>query len=92
MHDFIYPHSIDQGKADGMTIIDIRRPEEWAARALPQADMQVEMTDLLNDPAAHLEAGRQYLLVCAAGARTQHTAAILTQQGYDNVFAFPSAW
>lgn len=92
MHDFIYPHSITQGKSDGMTIIDIRHPEECAARALDSADMLVEMSELCRNPAQYIQAEQRYLLVCAAGIRSQNAAGILRAAGYDNVFAYPSAW
>ncbi|UJF24520.1 rhodanese-like domain-containing protein [Suttonella sp. R2A3] len=88
----IYPHSIDQAKSDGFCIVDIRNKEESALRPLPQADVIIAMGELLEQPAEHLNPETPYLLVCAAGGRTRYAAALLSQQGYDNIWAFPSTW
>lgn len=92
MQNHLYTHSLQQAQADNLIIIDIRRPEEINTRPLPQAQLTIEMTDLLANPSQHLDPNKRYLLVCAAGIRSNKSAAELHQQGYTNVLSYPSAW
>lgn len=85
-------NSIAEAKAAGCYIIDIRRPEECAARPLPEADEEVEMTVLSASPADFLPEKQKVLLVCAAGMRAQKTAEALQAQGFHQVMAYPRAW
>src|SRR5882724_8620903 len=54
----------------GLDVVDIRTPEEFAAR--PTAARHIAMSVLLADPGL-LASGREYLLVCASGKRSLAT-------------------
>lgn len=84
--------SLADAKANGWQIIDIRNPPEIAERALPIADDCVPMAELLADPERGLSVDKPTLLVCASGQRAKACTAQLRRAGYDQVFAYPSAW
>lgn len=67
-------------------IIDIREPYEVELEPLTRDHLHIPMNDLLNAP-ARLDQKQTYLLVCAAGIRTQQTAQILRHSGYPNVYS-----
>jgi molybdopterin/thiamine biosynthesis adenylyltransferase/rhodanese-related sulfurtransferase len=62
----------------GLEVIDIRTPEEVAAR--PTAARHIAMPILLADPAL-LSPGRQFVLVCASGKRSLAAARELRKHG-----------
>src|ERR1700694_5803316 len=62
----------------GLEVIDIRTPEEVAAR--PTAARHIAMPMLLADPAP-LPPGRQFVLVCASGKRSLAAARELRKHG-----------
>jgi adenylyltransferase/sulfurtransferase len=62
----------------GLEVIDIRTPEEFAAR--PTAARHIAMPTLLADPGL-LPAGRKFLLVCASGKRSLAAARELRRHG-----------
>jgi adenylyltransferase/sulfurtransferase len=62
----------------GLEVIDIRTPEEVAAR--PTAARHIAMPLLLANPAL-LSSGRQYVLVCASGKRSLAAARELRKHG-----------
>jgi molybdopterin/thiamine biosynthesis adenylyltransferase/rhodanese-related sulfurtransferase len=62
----------------GLEVIDIRTPEEVAAR--PIAARHIAMPILLGDPAL-LSPGRQFVLVCASGKRSLAAARELRKRG-----------
>jgi adenylyltransferase/sulfurtransferase len=62
----------------GFEVIDIRTPEEVAAR--PAAARHIPMANLLANP-AQLEAARDVLLVCATGKRSLAAARQLRKRG-----------
>jgi molybdopterin/thiamine biosynthesis adenylyltransferase/molybdopterin synthase catalytic subunit/rhodanese-related sulfurtransferase len=67
-------------------VVDIREPDEVAAEPLSCDHLHIPMADLLNN-AHQLEKDRSYLLVCAAGVRTQYAANAFRSAGYDKVYS-----
>jgi adenylyltransferase/sulfurtransferase len=63
---------------DGLTLIDIRTAEEFAAE--PTAARHVPMADLLEDPRL-LPSGAPVVLVCATGKRSGAAARALRKRG-----------
>jgi len=65
-------------------IVDIREVHEVAAQPLPCEHIHIPMNELLSQPEL-LDKDRAYLLVCAAGVRTQYTANAFRAAGYRKV-------
>ena len=78
--------SIDEINLADFNVIDIREPHEVVADPLPCAHRHIPMNELLNHP-AQLEKGRPYLLVCAAGVRTNYAANAFRSAGYEKVYS-----
>ena len=76
---------IDNG---GVTIVDVRRPDEYAAQHIPGA-INVPNEDISSDPPAALPDMDAVLLVhCRTGIRSKAAADKLIQMGYQNVYDF----
>ena len=90
--DWRFAGDFAAAQAQGLRIIDIRRADEWAARALPVADACITMDDLLARPEDFLAREEAVLLVCAAGLRAQASARLLREAGFARVFAYPRGW
>ena len=87
-----YQGTIDEAKAQGYMIIDIRRPEECAERPLPQADEEIEMNVLMASPQEFLPEEQPVLLVCRSGRRAKETAEFLADQGFKNIYVYGKTW
>jgi rhodanese-related sulfurtransferase len=79
--------------ADGsVTLIDIRRPDEWAATGVGEGAVPLDMRDpqfvqkliaLVPTPDAPIA------LICARGVRSRYLAARLTEAGFTNIIDVP---
>jgi rhodanese-related sulfurtransferase len=78
--------TIDEIQLNEYQVIDIREAYEVAAEPLPCAHQHIPMNDLLNNPES-LEKDKAYLLVCAAGVRTQYAANAFRAAGYNQVYS-----
>jgi rhodanese-related sulfurtransferase len=78
--------SIDEIQLSDYQVVDIREATEVATQPLPCEHIHIPMNDLLNHP-QKLEKESSYLLVCAAGVRTQYTANAFRSAGYPNVYS-----
>ncbi len=78
--------TIQEVDLNALEVIDIRERDEVAAAPLPCEHRHIPMHDLLNNP-LQLEKEKAYLLVCAAGVRTQYTANAFRAAGYDKVYS-----
>jgi len=70
--------SLAAAAARGLQVIDIRNPDEFAAR--PTIGWHIPMPALLANPQL-LPSGPQYLLVCASGKRSLSVARELRKRG-----------
>lgn len=76
---------IDNGE---VTIVDVRRPDEYAAQHIPGA-INVPNEDISSDPPAALPDMDAVLLVhCRTGIRSKAASDKLIQMGYQNVYDF----
>lgn len=75
-----------------ITLIDIRRPDEWAATGIAQGAIPLDMRDpksaqklltLVPVPNARIA------LICARGVRSRHLAGQLTETGFTNIIDVP---
>ena len=78
--------SIDEIQLSDYQVVDIREAQEVAVAPLPCEHRHIPMNELLNNPAA-IDKDKAYLLVCAAGVRTQYTANAFRSAGYDKVYS-----
>ncbi|WP_298860508.1 rhodanese-like domain-containing protein [uncultured Sulfitobacter sp.] len=75
-----------------ITLIDIRRPDEWAATGIAQGAIPLDMRDpefaqkllaLVPDP------NDRIALICARGVRSRYLAGQLTEAGFTNIIDVP---
>lgn len=78
--------TIDEITLSDYQVIDIREPSEVAVAPLPCDHQHIPMNDLLNNPST-IEKDKSYLLVCAAGVRTQYAANAFRSAGYNKVYS-----
>jgi rhodanese-related sulfurtransferase len=67
--------------ADGVVLIDVRRPHEWEAGRIPGA-RHVEVNDLPAE-AENLDRERPVVLYCRSGSRSELAADALREAGFD---------
>jgi rhodanese-related sulfurtransferase len=77
---------------DGVTLLDVREPDEWAAGRAPEA-VHIPMGDLaarLGD----LPADDEVYVVCRSGGRSARVTAFLNANGWDakNVEGGMQSW
>ncbi|MEI6891863.1 MAG: ThiF family adenylyltransferase [Pontiella sp.] len=78
--------TIDEINLGDFQVIDIREFTEVETAPLPCKHRHIPMNDLLNQP-QKLKKDTAYLLVCAAGIRTQYTANAFRSAGYSKVYS-----
>lgn len=68
---------------DGVTLLDVREPDEWAAGHAPQAKHipMGEIADRLGD----LPADSDVYVICRSGGRSARVTAFLNANGWDAV-------
>lgn len=70
---------------DGLIVLDVRTPEEFAEGHLEDAVMIDFYDPDFADQLADLDPDRPYLLYCRSGNRSGQTTAIMDQLGFTNV-------
>jgi rhodanese-related sulfurtransferase len=68
---------------DGVRLIDVREPVEWAHGRAPEA-VHVPMSEFV-DRLGEVPADEKLLVVCKVGGRSAQVVAYLVQNGYDAV-------
>lgn len=75
--------------AGELTLVDIRRPEEWAETGVPDVAHVLDMTQsgfakrLVELYQAH--PNRPMALICASGARSTYVVTALEERGFDRI-------
>ena len=77
---------------DGVTLLDVREPDEWAAGHAPQA-VHIPMGELAGR-LADLPADNEVYVVCRSGGRSARVTAFLNANGWDakNVDGGMQSW
>ena len=70
-------------RAAGAFVLDVRQPEEWAAGHIPAATL-IPLGELA-DRVAEVPTGREIVVVCRSGNRSQQGRDILLNAGYGAV-------
>lgn len=68
---------------DGAYVLDVRRPEEWVEKRLPEAVL-IPM-DQLNARIEEIPKDQQIWVLCAVGGRSGRVATALREAGYEAV-------
>lgn len=74
------------------TLIDIRRPDEWARTGIPEGAVPLDMRDPQFVPkllASVSGPEAPIALICARGVRSRGLARALSQAGFTNVIDVP---
>ncbi len=86
--------ALERARAGTVTIIDVRRPDEWAETGLPaRAERATIRSPRGNrgflDRVAEITGGDRsapIALICARGVRSHHAANLLRQRGFKNIY------
>lgn len=82
-----------QAQAGHITLVDIRRPDEWRGTGIPKHAVPLDMrqADFTNDLAALVSSapGRPVALICARGVRSAVLARRLAKAGFTDVMDVP---
>ncbi|QEG43725.1 MBL fold metallo-hydrolase [Roseimaritima ulvae] len=79
-----------QGNGSGLTVLDVRSPEEWESGHVPGAehcfvgDMRSRITGMEKD--------RCFATYCASGYRASIAASLMKSRGFENVSSVPGSW
>lgn len=90
---FDAPTTYEKLLAGEILLIDIRRPDEWAATGTAKGAIRLDLRR--DDFIAELKAiaGQDYnrpiALICARGVRSARTARLLEQNGFTNIINVP---
>jgi rhodanese-related sulfurtransferase len=87
------PTAHEKQSAGDILLIDIRRPDEWAATGSAQGAKRLDMRrdDFIAalDQIAGGDRSRPIALICARGVRSARTANLLVQNGFSNIIDIP---
>ena len=79
--------------ADGsVTLIDIRRPDEWARTGIPEGAIAIDMRDpdFVTKLLAQVSGPDAVIaLICARGVRSRHLAGRLNEAGFTHILDVP---
>ncbi|MCK0120520.1 rhodanese-like domain-containing protein [Loktanella sp. F6476L] len=87
------PEAFDQTARGEITLIDIRRPDEWARTGSGEGAHRIDLRD--DDFAARVQAAAggdlnaPVALICARGVRSARVSNQLIQAGFTNIIDIP---
>jgi rhodanese-related sulfurtransferase len=71
----------------GITVIDVRTPEEYAEGHLADADLLIDFYEgTFADEIAALDPDGEYLIYCRSGNRSGQTYELMRQLGFEQVY------
>lgn len=76
----------DLSAVDGVTVIDVRTPEEFAEGHIDGATMIDFYSATFADEIGALDPSGTYLLYCRSGNRSGQTAILMEQLGFEQVY------
>ncbi|UWQ20522.1 rhodanese-like domain-containing protein [Jannaschia sp. W003] len=87
------PEALERVRAGTLTLVDIRRPDEWRRTGVPEGAWAIDMRRP-DFAAAVLQAAggdpsRPVALICARGVRSARVAALLDAEGFGAVLDVP---
>ncbi|MEP5731733.1 MAG: rhodanese-like domain-containing protein [Sulfitobacter sp.] len=91
--DLTAPEAMEAAKAGKITLVDIRRPDEWARTGVGQNAVPIDMrSEAFIETLLARTDGRRDLpvaLICARGVRSARMSARLTEAGFTNIIDVP---
>jgi len=81
-----------EGPPEGLVILDVRAPEEFAAGRLPGAIMINIYEDTFGDQVLALDRSVPYLVYCKAGSRSRAAAEFMAANGFTDVADYGGGW
>ena len=80
----------DLKNKDGITPLDVRKPDEWEGGHVPTAIHAFlgELRDTMKD----LDRNVTYATYCASGFRASIASSILAAEGFESVYNVPGSW
>ena len=85
-YGFVTPDQAVELAASGVTIIDVRTPEEYAEGHIDGAQLIDFYSDTFAEQIAALDPDGEYLVYCRSGNRSGQTTALMQQNGIDQVW------
>lgn len=87
------PQAHAQAVAGSITLIDIRRPDEWARTGVPEGGIALDMRrdDFIEALLAEVDGARDapIALICARGVRSRGMSARLIEAGFRRIIDVP---
>lgn len=91
--DLSAPAARDAALAGEITLVDIRRPDEWAATGVPEGGVGIDMRrdDFIDVLLAQTGGARDkpVALICARGVRSAWLSARLKEAGFTQIIDVP---
>lgn len=87
------PQEAHAAAAEGLLLIDIRRPDEWARTGIGERAIPIDMrrddfeAEVLK--AAGSDTARPIAVICARGVRSRRMTARLTKAGFTSIIDVP---
>lgn len=86
--------ALERARAGGLTIVDIRRPDEWAETGLAENAERATIRSPRGNRGflariAEITGGDKSApigLICARGVRSHHAANLLRKRGFSNIY------
>lgn len=85
-YGFVTPDQAVELAASGVTVIDVRTPEEYAEGHIDGAQLIDFYSDTFAEQIAALDPDDEYLVYCRSGNRSGQTTALMQQNGIDQVW------
>jgi rhodanese-related sulfurtransferase len=84
------PEALERARAGNLTIVDIRRPEEWRQTGVAEGAARIDMRHpaFANEVLARVGGDKNapIALICRTGNRTSQMRAVLKDQGFTKVY------
>ena len=85
-YGLVTPEQAVELAASGVTVIDVRTPEEHAEGHIEGAQLIDFYSDTFAEQIASLDPDDEYLVYCRSGNRSGQTIALMQQSGIDQVW------
>jgi rhodanese-related sulfurtransferase len=92
-HSLSTPDAFAAAEAGDITLVDIRRPDEWARTGVPKAGIPLDMRRedfvdvLLSQPG--VDKDKPIALICARGVRSRRMSERLKEAGFTKIIDVP---
>lgn len=85
-YGLVTPDQAVELAASGVTVIDVRTPEEYAEGHIEGAQLIDFYSDTFAEQIASLDPDDEYLVYCRSGNRSGQATALMQQNGIDQVW------